>query len=96
LRLYCGLLRRGQAVEAVYEGNVGPGNQVPVGIYGELNRAVPHLIAHIRERSSGLNQQAAKDVAQVVKTNLPQSGLGKQWFEDPMSLRRGRQTCGDR
>jgi len=40
VRPWCVLVRRGFGVQAVHPGNVRARNQVPVGINGDLNRAV--------------------------------------------------------
>jgi hypothetical protein len=50
---------------------------MPVDVHGNLNRAVPHLVSHVRARGPGLNQQTAKCVAEVVKANPSESRAGE-------------------
>jgi len=43
-------------------------------VYGHLNRPVPHLIQHVGQPDTGLNQETAECMPQVVKTDSPQAG----------------------
>ena len=38
---------------------------LPVGVHGDLDRAVPHVIAHVIGRRSGLDEEAATGMSQV-------------------------------
>src|SRR5579872_5132427 len=61
VRSWCVLVGRGFRVSTVHPGDVS-GNQVPVGVNRGLNGAVAHLLLHVDERSTVLNQQRAEGV----------------------------------
>ena len=83
LRLGCGLLRtcfriiRRNRVQPVHEGHVGTGNQVPINIDRDLNAAVPHLLLHVGERGSSLDEQRSERVAKVMKSDVADTSLGQ-------------------
>jgi hypothetical protein len=48
---------------------------VPVGINRNLNRAVPHLLLHVRERGTILNEQTSEGVPEVMEPEMSQPGV---------------------
>ncbi|MBV8675039.1 MAG: hypothetical protein JOZ33_16545 [Acidobacteriaceae bacterium] len=62
-------------IKPIDPGDVGTRDQVPVRIDGDLDRAMAHLLLHVRQRRAVLDEQAAKRVTQVVKTELPKTSL---------------------
>jgi len=68
LRPGCGWLRTCFRVQTIDEVDISMWDQVDVFVSGDLNGAVSHLVAHVRERRASLNEQAAEGVAEIVKT----------------------------
>src|SRR5260370_18596685 len=55
--------------------NIRGGNEVAVGVDGDLNRAVAHLILHVCRRSAVLDQKASERVAEVMKSKSTQTRM---------------------
>jgi hypothetical protein len=53
---------------------------VSIYVYRDLNAAVPHLLLHIGRRNTGLNQERAERVPQVMEPELPKATLLQGWF----------------
>jgi len=85
LRLGCGLSRTCcRLPQAVNVRDIGAGNQVAVYVHRDLDARMPHLITHVGERGTGLDQHAAKRVPKVVKPNPPKAGALEQRDEMPL------------
>jgi steroid delta-isomerase-like uncharacterized protein len=66
------LLRTCFPIEAVDPVDVCSGDEVTVGVDGDLDRAVAHLLLHVCERCAVLDEQAAERVSQIMESKSTQ------------------------
>jgi len=55
---------------------------MPVRVHCDLDRAVPHLLLHLRGRSAALNQKRAERVSEIMESETsqtPRSRAGSKW-----------------
>ena len=64
-------------VQPVHEGHVGTGNQVPINIDRDLNAAVPHLLLHVGERGSSLDEERSERMAKIMQADFADTSLGQ-------------------
>src|SRR5713226_2839749 len=62
VRRWCGLVRSCFRIEPIDPCDVGSGDEMSVGVYGDLNRAVAHLVFHVSQGSAVLDQQTSEGV----------------------------------
>jgi hypothetical protein len=67
VRPWCGLVRRCFRIEPIDPCDVGSGDEMTVGVYGDLNRAVAHLVFHVSQGSAVLDQQTPEGVSRSWK-----------------------------
>ena len=68
-------------IQPVYGLFVPAGDQVAVGIYSQLNRAMAHLFFHVDRALPVLQEQTRERVAEIMKPDFSQLGLGEQAIE---------------
>ena len=64
-----------QIVEAINRCAIATGHQMSVHIHGHLNRAVPHLLFHVRETLALLDEERCERVPEIVEANLAELGF---------------------
>jgi hypothetical protein len=62
-------------------------NKMPVDVYSDFDRRVPHLLSHVSQRFTILDEQRRERMAKVMQSNLSQLGF----FEASVQ----RPCCGD-
>jgi len=72
LRLGCVWLRIFQRVQTINEPDIPTREEMNVLVGGDLNRTVPHLIAHVGQRCPRFDQQAAEGVSKVMESKTPE------------------------
>jgi len=71
----------GQSIDRL---TIRPGDQVPVGIHGDLDGVVPHLLLHVGKGFPVSDEPGCKRVPQVVEADrsLPMTFSGRYRFFD--------------
>src|SRR5215470_12217589 len=64
-------------VEPVYGCLVCPRNQVPIDVHGHLDRMVAHLVFHVDDRLSVLEQARSEGMPEIVESNAPETCLSE-------------------
>ena len=59
-----------RVVQSVYLCPIAPWYQVPVDVHRNLDGVVPHLLLHVGEGGSLLNEQASKGMPEIMETNM--------------------------
>jgi hypothetical protein len=62
------------SVEPINPRNVRAWDQVPVKVHSDRNRAVPELVANIRQARPVLQQLQREGVAEIVNAKVAQAG----------------------
>ena len=87
------MLRR-LVVQAIHGGAIRAWNEVAVGVDGDLNRRVPHLLVHAGDRLPLLQRQRRERVSKVVNSDLSGFGSPEQPGEEmPHVAFFGRGSC---
>ena len=74
-----------RGVQPIHRCPVPPWHEVPVGVHGDPDGMMPHLLFHVDERLPLLNEQTGEGVAEVVNANPPESRFCEDLRSPPFS-----------
>src|SRR5215471_21748399 len=70
-------------VKPVYRCLVRPRNQVPIDVHGHLDRMVAHLVLHVNDGLSVLEQPRSEGMPQIVEPNAPEACFSQRLMKHP-------------
>jgi hypothetical protein len=75
LRGGCRKLRTCWIIQPIHPRHVCSRNQMAIGVYGDLDGAVAHLILHVNERCAVLDEQTSERVTKIVEAKATEPRL---------------------